>query len=142
MLYIMLATYLGRSHQLSCCNTRRQLQCSHLASRQLHGISSLCWKGNWNERQDSWEGKVTIHGCGLPDSRTPGLPDSRTPRLPDSRTPGLPDSRTPGLLDSQSPGLPDCQISGLPWNERLCCWGAPHIFQMKYLANMSGKVEL
>ena len=49
---VMCMTYLERSHQLSgCCRqTRRQLQCSHLASRQLHGNSSLCWKGNWNER--------------------------------------------------------------------------------------------
>ena len=76
--------------------------------------------------QDDQVGKVTIHGCGLPDSQTPGLPDSQTP--------GLPEYQTPIFLDSQSPWI--------SWSEWLCCWGAPHIFQMKYLANMSIKVEL
>ena len=27
-------------------------------------------------------------------------------------------------------------------SERLCFWGAPHIFQIKYSVNMSGKVDL
>ena len=48
-------------------------------------------------------GKVTIHGCGLPDSRTPGLPDSRTP--------GLPKSRTARFLDSLE--MKGCVVEGL-----------------------------
>ena len=69
---------------------------------------------------------------GLQDSGTPRLWDSKTPGLWDSRTPGLPNSKTPKLQDSQTPRLPDSHTESQC--ERLCIWGAPHIFQMKYFA--------
>ena len=64
--------------------------------------------------------------------KTPGLRDSQTLGLQDSRTPGLPNSKTPELQDSQTPRLPDSHTESQC--ERLCIWGAPHIFQMKYFA--------
>ncbi len=69
---------------------------------------------------------------GLQDSGTPGLRDSQTLGLQDSRTLGLPNSKTPKHQDSRTPRLPDSHTESQC--ERLCIWGAPHIFQMKYFA--------
>ena len=51
------------------------------------------------------------------------------------------------VLDCRFKGFISCtKLSFIPemnfGSERLCFWGAPHIFQIKYSVNMSGKVDL
>ena len=68
------------------------------------------------------------------DSETPETPEtpetSETPETPE--TPGLPESWTPKLSDFLNP----CEVNGCVFVE------LPIFFQMKYLTNMNGKVEI